>query len=90
MSVSEAAVNDEKITLSATEAHLLELLMRNRGRTLTRERILDKIWGFDKDVDMKNVELYIFYLRRKIPFEKSGAEILTIRGVGYCLKEIRP
>ena len=90
MSVYEAAVNDEKITLSATEAQLLELLMRNRGRTLTREHILDRIWGFGKDVDMKNVELYIFYLRRKIPFEKSGAEIRTIRGVGYCLKETQP
>ena len=90
MSVYEAAVDDEKIALSATEAQLLELLMRNPGRTLTKGQILDRVWGFGKDVDRKNVELYIFYLRKKIPFEKSGAEILTIRGVGYCLKETRP
>ncbi len=90
MSVSEAAVNDEKIALSATEAQLLELLMRNRGQTLTKGQILDRIWGFGKDVDMKNVELYIFYLRREIPFDKSGVEIRTIRGVGYCLEETRP
>jgi DNA-binding response OmpR family regulator len=85
----EASVNDENIKLSTTEAQLLELLMRNQGQTLTKEQILDRIWGFDKDVDMKNVELYIFYLRKKIPFEKSGIEIQTVRGVGYCLKEIR-
>jgi DNA-binding response OmpR family regulator len=82
-------VGSETIKLSTTEAQLLELLMRNQGQTLTKEQILDRIWGFDKDVDMKNVELYIFYLRKKIPFEKSGTEIQTVRGVGYCLKETR-
>jgi DNA-binding response OmpR family regulator len=54
---------------------------------LTKEQILDRIWGFDKEVEISNVELYIFYLRKKIPFEKSGAEIETVRGVGYKIKE---
>jgi DNA-binding response OmpR family regulator len=90
MRVYEASVGEEAIKLSATEAQLLELLMRNQGRTLTKGQILDRIWGFGKEVDMKNVELYIFYLRKKIPFEKSGAEIKTIRGLGYCLKKAEP
>lgn len=85
----EAVVGTEKIKLTATEAQLLELLMRNQGQVLTKEQILNRIWGFDKDVEIQNVELYIFYLRKKIPFEKSGAVIQTVRGIGYCLKELR-
>jgi len=84
----EVSVGGEKVKLTVTEAQLLGLLMRNRGQVLTKEQILDRIWGFDKDVEIKNVELYIFYLRKKIPFERSGAVISTVRGIGYCLKEI--
>jgi len=83
----EAMVDNKKIKLTVTEAQLLELLMRNRGRVLTKEQILDRIWGFDKEVEIKNVELYIFYLRKKIDFDKSDVTIQTIRGVGYCFKE---
>ncbi|MDR2869742.1 MAG: response regulator transcription factor [Deferribacteraceae bacterium] len=82
-----AAIGDEKIKLSLTEAQLLELLMRNKGRVLTKELILDKIWGFGKDVEISNVELYIFYLRKKVPLEKAGLAIHTVRGIGYSLKE---
>ena len=85
----EVSINKEKIKLTTTEAQLLELLMRNQGQVLTKEQILNKIWGFDKDVEMKNVELYIFYLRKKIPLEKSGVAIQTVRGIGYSLKEIQ-
>lgn len=83
----EATVGAETVRLTVTEAQLLELLMRNRGQVLTKEQILDRIWGFHKDVEIKNVELYIFYLRKKIAFEESGVGIQTVRGVGYCLKE---
>jgi len=86
----EVSIGAEKVKLTVTEAQLLELLMRNQGQVLTKEQILDKIWGFDKDVEMKNVELYIFYLRKKIALEKGGVAINTVRGIGYCLKEIQP
>jgi DNA-binding response OmpR family regulator len=80
---------DGKITkLSVTEAQLLELLMRNHGQILTKEQILDRIWGFNKEVEINNVELYIFYLRKKVDFEKGGVTIHTVRGIGYSLKEI--
>lgn len=87
MQSQEVSVGAEPVKLTVTEAQLLELLMRNRGQVLTKEQILDRIWGFDKDVEIKNVELYIFYLRKKIAFEESGVGIHTVRGVGYCLKE---
>lgn len=86
----EVSIGAEKVRLTATEAQLLELLMRNSGQVLTKEQILDRIWGFDKDVEIKNVELYIFYLRKKIALEKGGVVINTVRGIGYCLKEIQP
>lgn len=78
----------ERTKLTVTEAQLLELLMRNQGHVLTKEQILDRIWGFDKEVEMKNVELYIFYLRKKIALDKGGVTIHTVRGIGYCLKGI--
>ena len=85
----EVSIGTDKVKLTVTEAQLLELLMRNQGQVLTKEQILDRIWGFDNDVEIKNVELYIFYLRKKIAFEKSGVTINTIRGIGYCLKEMQ-
>ena len=86
----EVSIGTEKVKLTVTETQLLELLMRNQGQVLTKEQILDRIWGFDKDVEIKNVELYIFYLRKKIALEKGGVTINTVRGVGYCLKGIEP
>jgi DNA-binding response OmpR family regulator len=84
----EVSLGAESIKLTVTEAQLLELLMRNRGQVLSKEQILDRIWGFDKEIDIKNVELYIFYLRKKVNLKKGGVTIHTIRGIGYCLKEI--
>jgi len=89
MRFCEVSIGLEKTKLTVKEAQLLELLMRNQGQVLTKEQILDRIWGFDKEVEMKNVELYIFYLRKKIALKKSGVEIQTVRGIGYCLKEIQ-
>lgn len=86
----EVTIGDVKTKLTVTEAQLLELLMRNRGQVLKKEQILDRIWGFDKEVEIKNVELYIFYLRKKVDLKKGGVAIQTVRGIGYCLKEIQP
>jgi DNA-binding response OmpR family regulator len=82
----EANIGDEIIRLSLKEALLLELLIRRKGFVITKEQILDKVWGLDSDVEMNNIEIYIHYLRKKINFEK-GITLETIRGVGYCLKE---
>jgi DNA-binding response OmpR family regulator len=74
------------IKLSAREFDLLELLARNKNRVLTREIILDKIWGYHHNVQTNSVDVYIKHLRDKVdvPFEK--ALIQTVRGVGYVLK----
>lgn len=83
----EVACNDKHIKLTPKEAQLLELLMRNKNQTLKKELIFDRVWGFEQDAEISNVELYIFYLRKKIDFSECNTSLETIRGIGYCLKE---
>lgn len=78
---------EKEIRLSLQESQLLEYFIENKEQTLSKERIFDKIWGFDSDVEISNVELYVFYLRKKINFEKNELVLRTLRGIGYTLKE---
>jgi DNA-binding response OmpR family regulator len=73
------------IELSPKEFSLLELLMRNQGRVLTRTQILDHIWGYDYAADSNLVDVYVAYLRRKVDRGGSRRLIRTVRGVGYAL-----
>jgi two-component system OmpR family response regulator len=75
------------IDLSAREYALLAHLMRNRGSALTRQQLLDEVWGAEPDVYSNVVDLYIHYLREK--FKDAGHDdlIKTVRGVGYRLIE---
>lgn len=74
------------ISLSSKEYALLEYMMRNGGRILTKEMIISHVWDYDADILPNNVEVYIGYLRNKVdrPF-KSPALIHTVRGFGYKL-----
>lgn len=80
---NEVRKNKQIIKLTGKESLLLELLMRNNGLVVSKERILEKVWGYYADVDPANVELYVHYLRKKL----DTACIKTVRGIGYCLKE---
>lgn len=73
------------IDLSATEYTLLEYLIRNAGRTLTRSMILDHVWHYDFDGNDKVLDVYISYLRKKIE-DGERSLIHTVRGVGYRLE----
>lgn len=76
----------QEITLTNKEYSLLEYLMRNQGRPLSKDAIIAHVWDFDSDILPNTVEVYIKYLRSKIdaPFEKPL--IKTIRGFGYTLQ----
>jgi DNA-binding response OmpR family regulator len=74
--------NDDPVTLSATEYTLLEYLMRNERRTLTRSMILQHVWHYDFEGNDKVLDVYISYLRKKI----GEGLIHTVRGVGYRLE----
>ncbi len=75
------------IKLSQTEFALLEYLMRNYGRVLSKDNIITHVWDFDSDVLPNTVEAYIGYLRNKVdkPFPASTPLIQTVRGFGYKL-----
>lgn len=77
-----------KIDLTHTEFSLLEYLMRNHGRTLSKTTIINHVWDFDSDVLPNTVEAYIGYVRNKVdkPFPKRPPLIHTVRGFGYKLE----
>jgi two-component system, OmpR family, response regulator len=75
----------EPIDLTSTELRLLRYLMLNPRRVLTREQLLDHVWGYDFDGYPRVLETYISYLRKKI--DANGTPLLhTVRGVGYALR----
>ena len=78
--------NDKVIELSRTEWDLLEYLLRNPGRTLTRQNILDYVWSYENQVKPELVDVYISYLRQKLNQPHLSDPIQTVRGVGYRLE----
>jgi two-component system response regulator MprA len=81
---------DRSISLTRTEFALLELLLANPRRVLTRGRILEDVWGYDFPTTGNALEVYIGYLRRKTESENEPRLIHTVRGVGYVLRETPP
>lgn len=79
----------DKIKLTLKETQLLELFMRNRGQVITKEQILDRVWGLESDVEINSVETYIHFLRKKLSQANFELQIETIRGIGYCLREVK-
>jgi DNA-binding response OmpR family regulator len=83
----EARRDGKSIELTAKEFSLLEYMMRNNGRVLTRSQILDHVWGYDFESMTNVVDIYVHYLRNKIDKGFGKPLIRTVRGVGYGLKE---
>ena len=72
------------IDLSPKEFELLALLMKNRGQVFSRNRLLEKVWGYEYEGDTRTVDVHIRWLRRKIEVDPANPRyILTVRGVGY-------
>lgn len=78
------------IPLTPTEFGLLELLLRNSGRVLTRSRLIETVWGNDRDVENNTVDVFIRQLRTKLEPLGTSKLIHTIRGIGYTLREEEP
>jgi two-component system, OmpR family, response regulator MprA len=79
-----------RISLTRTEFALLEMLIANPRRVLTRSRILEEVWGFDFPTSGNALEVYVGYLRRKTEADGELRLIHTVRGVGYVLRETPP
>src|SRR6476659_8360128 len=86
----EVPRGQRQISLTRTEFALLEMLIANPRRVLTRSRILEEVWGFDFPTSGNALEVYVGYLRRKTEAEGEPRLIHTVRGVGYVLRETPP
>ena len=80
----EIHVKDKKLDLTLKEFELLEILIRNKGKLLTRDTLLDKIWGYEYIGETRTVDVHIRYLRKKVEEDDKNPKLIeTIRGVGY-------
>ena len=73
------------VNLTLKESGLLEFLLHNSTVVLSKERIIEKLWGYDSEAEDNYVEVYISFLRKKLLYINSNVKILTIRGAGYKL-----
>ncbi len=78
--------NGQSVRLGEKELRIIEYLIANQGRVLSREQIALKIWGYESDSEYNNVEVYMSFARKKIAFLESKCEIKALRGLGYELR----
>ncbi len=78
---------DEKISLTSTEFKLLLFFVKNKNKVLSRQEILEAVWGVNYDLGTNVVDVYVNYLRKKIDLKSEDKIIHTIIGMGYVLKE---
>ena len=81
----EVLVDGAHVSLTLKEYEMLKRLIHNKGIVLTRDRLLEEIWGYDFDGETRTVDVHIRTLRQKLG--KAGEEIETVRGVGYRITE---
>jgi two-component system response regulator RegX3 len=79
----EVLVRGQKVNLPLKEFELLEVLLDNAGRVLTRDVLIDRVWGSDYVGDTKTLDVHVKRLRSKIEDDASPRRIVTIRGLGY-------
>ncbi|MDF2671648.1 MAG: PhoB family transcriptional regulator [Paenibacillus sp.] len=77
----------ESIDLTKREYDLLLAFMTNTNRVLTRETLLDNVWGFETAVETNVVDVYVRYLRNKLDKSNQSRFIQTIRGIGYVMRK---
>lgn len=79
-------IGDDIQSLTAKEVHIIDILIRNANNVVSKDHLLDTVWGFESDAIDNTVEIYIHYLRKKLQSSKS-VRIKTKRGLGYSLVE---
>ena len=87
-STFELRCGGSAIRLGSKEFQMLELLMRQKGRVVTTEQFMERIWGYDSEVEISVVWAYISYLRRKLEAVGADVRISTRRGFGYLLEAL--
>ena len=84
----QARLNSSQLTLTATEFRLLEFLMSRPGVVFSREQLLDAVWGHDRAVTDRTVDVYILRLRQKIEADATNPGFIrSVRGFGYSFND---
>ncbi|MBI4037167.1 response regulator transcription factor [Candidatus Daviesbacteria bacterium] len=83
----EVKRDQKKLQLTPQEFKLLQYLMSNQGRILTREMILNRVWLYSPNIETRVVDVYMGYLRKKVDADSSKKLLHSVRGFGYMIKE---
>ena len=81
----ELTCGNASMKLGLKEFSIMELFIRNGTAVISKEQLIEKIWGYDSNAEYNNVEVYISFIRKKLLHINSEVTIKTVRGVGYCL-----
>ena len=79
--------NGQEVRLGAKEYQLMELFLRNPAQILSRETLVERVWGLESDAEYNNLEVYMSFLRKKLSFIGSRMKLKASRGLGYSLEE---
>lgn len=85
LSTYELTCGTSSLKLGLKEFCIMELFCRNGTAVISKEQLIEKIWGYDSNAEYNNVEVYISFIRKKLLHLNSEVTVKTVRGVGYCL-----
>ena len=77
----------QSVKLGAKEYQIMEMFLRNPRQILAKDVIFDRVWGYESEADMSNLEVYLSFVRKKLSFVGSKVKIKASRGIGYSLEE---
>ena len=77
----------QSVKLGAKEYQIMEMFLRNPRQILAKDVIFDRVWGYETEADMSNLEVYLSFVRKKLTFVGSKVKIKASRGIGYSLEE---
>jgi len=86
LKTGEIICANNSVKLGLKEFQLMEMLLKAGKQIITKEQIIDKIWGYESDTEYNNVEVYISFIRKKLAHVHSKVQIKTTRGLGYSLE----
>jgi len=87
LSTGKMSSNGNEISINGKELELLEILLLNKNQIISKEALINKIWGYDSNAEYNYVEVYASFLRKKLKLLKSKVKIKAVRGMGYKLEE---
>ncbi len=86
LSTCDLSYADKKVRLGKKEFSIMRIFMANGAAVVSKESLINKVWGFESDAEDNNVEVYISFLRKKLAFLKAPVQIVTLRKFGYRLE----